>query len=116
MSRATDFDIKKFNEDFERQQSEEDSLSESDILPKKYEPKKDDEPVKQKKLYDFTINDFAKNYKNSMVEVVDILVKGNYKSMDGYKNLYNKLMIDKYLLYIGMTLIVLAILGYLLSN
>jgi hypothetical protein len=116
MTTATNIDIKKFNDDFEKKQTEEDSISESDIMKdNKYKPKEEPKP-NDKKLYDFTLQDLGQKYYKSMLEIVDILVKSDYKTMDGYKNLFQKLFIDKYLLYIGITLIILALLGFLLSN
>jgi hypothetical protein len=116
MTTAKNFDIKKFNDDFEKQQTEEDSISESDIMKdNKYKPKEEPK-TSEKKLYDFTLHDLGQKYYKSMLEIVDILVNTDYKTMNGYKKLFEKLFIDKYLLYIGLTLIVLAILGFLLSN
>ena len=113
MSQTSVIDLKKFNADFDKQ-LEEDTLTESEInSDKKPDEKKDN---KEKNLNQFTLMDLAIKYRDAMIRIVDILVKSDYKTMDDIKNVFGKLFANENIFYLGITLVGIALFGYILTN
>lgn len=113
MSQTSIIDLKKFNADFDKQ-LEEDTLTESEIvLDNKPDDKKN---TKEKNLNEFTLIDLAIKYKEAMIRIVDIIVKSDYKTIDDIKNVLGKLFANENILYLGITLVSIALLGYILTN
>lgn len=113
MSQSSVIDLKKFNADFDKQ-LEEDTLTESEIdSEKKIEEKKD---TGKKGVHQFTLMDIAMKYRDAMFRIIDILVKSDYKSIDDIKTMLTKLFANENVLYLGVTLVGIALLGYILTN
>jgi hypothetical protein len=113
MNQSSTFDIKKFNEDFDKQ-LEEDTLTESEIdSEKKKDEKKED---KEKKVNQFTLTELVMKYRDAMFRIIDILVKSDYKNVEDIKTMLTKLFANENILYLGITFVFIALLGYILTN
>jgi hypothetical protein len=111
MSQSNTLDVKKFNEDFDKQ-LEEDTITDSEIDSEK----KKEEKKEEKKVHQFTLTDLVIKYRDAMFRIIDILVKSEYKNIDDIKKVFSKLFANENILYLGITFVIIALVGYILTN
>jgi hypothetical protein len=99
-----DFDINNFNTKFEQEQ-------EQKQLTRK--PSQKIEYIEAKKLHQYTIGELLLEYKNSIINIIDELIKFRYNNIEEFTNIF---LINNRLLYIGFTIILLSIFLFIFRN
>lgn len=100
---ANDFDINKFNIQFEKKQRE--SQPHNNII--------NTEVTETKMLHQYTIGELFKDYVTSLINIIDELVLFRYNNLDDFLNIFMK---NNRLLYIGITILLLALFAFLFRN
>ena len=90
----TDFDINKFNIEFEQKQREQ-----------QYKPIIRSETIQPKRLDQYTIGELLIEYKNSLLEIIDSLILFRYNNMNEFIDIFTK---NNNLLTIGITILILS--------
>jgi hypothetical protein len=103
-SNQLDFDINKFNIEFEQQ------LREHEL---KQQPILQTEIIEPKKLHQYTIGELLLEYKNSVVDIIDDLVMFRFNNLEELTNIFLK---NNRLLHIGITIILLSLFLYAFRN
>jgi len=101
---ADDFDINKFNIQFEQKQREQ-QLKQKRIVST--------EEKEIKLLHQYTFGELFKDYITSLINIIDELVLFRYNNFNDFINIFTK---NNRLLYIGITIILLAICAFLFRN
>jgi hypothetical protein len=101
---STDFNVNKFNLEFEQQQREK-QLQQKPLQKTEY--------IEPKKLHQYTIGELILDYKDSIVNIIDDLVMFRFNNLEDLSNIFLK---DNRLLHIGITIIILSIFLYIFRN
>jgi hypothetical protein len=103
-SSSNDFDVNKFNLQFEQQQREK-QLKEKPLQKTEY--------IEPKKLHQYTIGELILEYKDTIVNIIDDLLMFRFNNLNDFINIFLK---NNRLFHIGITILLLSIFLYIFRN
>jgi hypothetical protein len=101
---SNDFNVNKFNLEFEEKQREQ-QLQQKPLQTTEY--------IEPKKLHQYTIGELILDYKDSIINIIDDLIMFRFNDINDLMNIFLK---DHRLLHIGITVIILSIFLFIFRN